>query len=54
MQSALLTAVVFAAIASHAFADDLSLACSGQGTYQDANGTTATFHNYSTGQSTSA
>lgn len=54
MRSALLVAVVFAAAASPALADDLSLACSGQGTHQDASGTTATFHNYSTGQSTSA
>ncbi len=54
MRSALLAAVVFAAIASPVFADELSLACSGQGTYQDASGTTATFFNYSTGQSTSA
>lgn len=54
MRSALLAAAVFATIASPALADDLALACSGQGTYQDASGTTATFHNYRTGQSTSA
>ncbi len=48
-----LAAIIFAMATAPAWAEDLSLACSGQGTYQDANGSTATFHNYSTGQSTS-
>ena len=52
MRVALLAAFIFAA-ASPAFAEELFLACSGQGTYQDTSGTTVTVHNYGTSQSVS-